>query len=167
MICAVSWDNLLSAYEQRHNKTGLWGFQPCPTQTGLYSHRRWLEALNFRLRNQRDATWSFWPSSCLFNLKLKVSVVSYGHMGRHLKFCRTFPKDLDETRDDVYETLCPQQLFVPQDTQIHKYQFIKQNCNVSFWGRQIYGKSHQLFYMYFVVIYSPSSISWPNFKSAA
>ena len=25
-------------------KTGLRGFRPGPTQTGLYSHRRWLEA---------------------------------------------------------------------------------------------------------------------------
>ena len=37
--------------------------------------------------------------------------------------------EIDITRDDVYETLCPQQLFVPQDTQIFKYQFIQQNCN--------------------------------------
>ena len=25
-------------------KTGLWGFRPGPTQTGLYNQRRWLEA---------------------------------------------------------------------------------------------------------------------------
>ena len=31
-------------FEPRCEKTGLWGFQPGPTQTGLYSHRRWLEA---------------------------------------------------------------------------------------------------------------------------
>ena len=30
--------------EPRCEKTGLWGFQPGPTQTELYSHRRWLEA---------------------------------------------------------------------------------------------------------------------------
>ena len=30
--------------EPRCEKTGLQGFQPRPTQTGLYSHRRWLEA---------------------------------------------------------------------------------------------------------------------------
>ena len=29
--------------EPRSEKTGLRGFQPGPTQTGLYSHRRWLE----------------------------------------------------------------------------------------------------------------------------
>ena len=30
-------------YEPRCEKTGLQGFQPGQTQTGLYSHRRWLE----------------------------------------------------------------------------------------------------------------------------
>ena len=30
--------------EPRSEKTGLRGFQPGPTQTGLYCHRRWLEA---------------------------------------------------------------------------------------------------------------------------
>ena len=30
-------------YEPRCEKTRLRGFQPGPTQTGLYSHRRWLE----------------------------------------------------------------------------------------------------------------------------
>ena len=31
-------------YEPRCEKTGLRGFRPGPTQTGLYRHRRWLEA---------------------------------------------------------------------------------------------------------------------------
>ena len=30
--------------EPRSEKTGLRGFRPGPTQTGLYSYRRWLEA---------------------------------------------------------------------------------------------------------------------------
>ena len=30
--------------EPRYEKTGLRGFRPGPTQTGLYCHRRWLEA---------------------------------------------------------------------------------------------------------------------------
>ena len=30
-------------YEPRSEKTGLQGLRPGPTQTGLYSHRRWLE----------------------------------------------------------------------------------------------------------------------------
>ena len=31
-------------YEPRGEKTGLRGIRPGPTQTGLYSHRRWLDA---------------------------------------------------------------------------------------------------------------------------
>ena len=31
-------------FEPRSEKTGLQGFRPGPTQTRLYSHRRWLEA---------------------------------------------------------------------------------------------------------------------------
>ena len=30
-------------YEPRSEKTGLRGFRPGPTQTGLYTHIRWLE----------------------------------------------------------------------------------------------------------------------------
>ena len=33
-----------STLEPRCEKTGLWGFRPGPTQTGLCSHTRWLEA---------------------------------------------------------------------------------------------------------------------------
>ena len=34
----------LGLFEPRCEKTGLQGFRPGLTQTGLYSHRRWLEA---------------------------------------------------------------------------------------------------------------------------
>ena len=34
----------LEIYEPCCEKTGLLDFRPGPTQTGLYSHRRWLEA---------------------------------------------------------------------------------------------------------------------------
>ena len=36
--------------EPVHEKTNNLGFRPGPTQTGLYSHRRWLEAGNFGFR---------------------------------------------------------------------------------------------------------------------
>ena len=39
-----------SPYEPLCEKTGLRGFRPGPTQHGLYSHRRWLEAWNFGCR---------------------------------------------------------------------------------------------------------------------
>ena len=42
--------------EPRSEKTGLWDFRPGPTQTRLYSHRRWLEAWNFELRKTMDCT---------------------------------------------------------------------------------------------------------------
>ena len=55
---ADNWFNLRSedqhdlvfTSEPRSEKTGLRGFRPGPTQTGLYSHRTWLEACNFVLR---------------------------------------------------------------------------------------------------------------------
>ena len=34
----------VAPFEPCSEKTGLPGFRPGPTQTGLYSHRRWLEA---------------------------------------------------------------------------------------------------------------------------
>ena len=34
----------ITIYEPRCEKTGLRGFRPGPTQTRLYSHRRWLES---------------------------------------------------------------------------------------------------------------------------
>ena len=36
--------------EPVHEKTNNLGFRPGPTQTSLYSHRRWLEAGNFEFR---------------------------------------------------------------------------------------------------------------------
>ena len=40
-------------YEPVHEKTNNLGFQPGPTQTMLYSYRRWLEAGNFGFREKR------------------------------------------------------------------------------------------------------------------
>ena len=46
--CKLLWShiekNILPAFEPRCEKTGLWSFRPSPTQTELYSHRRWLKA---------------------------------------------------------------------------------------------------------------------------
>ena len=46
----------LFPYEPRREKTCLPGFQPGPTQTGLYTRRRWLEAGNFGFRKIRECT---------------------------------------------------------------------------------------------------------------
>ena len=37
-------EQMRCVFEPRSEKTGLRGFRPGPTKTGLYSHRRWLEA---------------------------------------------------------------------------------------------------------------------------
>ena len=37
-------------------KTGHQGFRPGPIQTGLFNHRRWLEACNFGIRKKSDYT---------------------------------------------------------------------------------------------------------------
>ena len=43
-------------FESRRGKTCLRGFRPGPTQTGLYDHRRLLEAYNFGFRKLRECT---------------------------------------------------------------------------------------------------------------
>ena len=48
-------------------KKRLWGFQPGSTQTGLYNHRRWLEAVISDLRC---------GGSCLFDDNRKTRFVS-------------------------------------------------------------------------------------------
>ena len=43
MILTLGLDSQVKSIEPRSEKTGLRGFRPGPTQTGMYSHRRWLE----------------------------------------------------------------------------------------------------------------------------
>ena len=51
MIWAASWENQRS------------GFQPGPTQTRLYSYRKWLEAWNFRFAYTMQTHWIYaWRS---------------------------------------------------------------------------------------------------------
>ena len=42
--------------EPRCERTGIWGFRPGLTQTGLYSHRSRLEAWNFEFKKKQDCT---------------------------------------------------------------------------------------------------------------
>ena len=44
LVLSLSWSETPKTYEPGCEKTGLRGFRPGPTQTGLYSHRRWVEA---------------------------------------------------------------------------------------------------------------------------
>ena len=51
LLCLLySNDPVRKTYEQRHEKTCLWVFRPGPTQTGLFHHRIWQTAVNFRFR---------------------------------------------------------------------------------------------------------------------
>ena len=64
-----SWRSLVRKrlYEPRCEKIGLRGFRPGPTQTGLYSHTRWLEAGNFGIRKERGC------SICVAKTKALIS----------------------------------------------------------------------------------------------
>ena len=39
-------------YLSRITSKPIWGFRPGPTRTGLYSHRRWLEAASLKLESR-------------------------------------------------------------------------------------------------------------------
>ena len=50
MTRLISMGDALMLNEPRREKTGLWGFRPGPTQTGLYSHTRWLEPRDLKFQ---------------------------------------------------------------------------------------------------------------------
>ena len=62
-------------YESRTEKTGLRGFRPCPTQTGLCSHRRWLEAWNFGFRKKRDCTIRVAKTKALISFAVTAKLI--------------------------------------------------------------------------------------------
>ena len=66
---------LESLNEPRSEKTGLRGFRPGPTQTGLYSHRIWLEALNFGFRKQRDCTIYVTKTKALISFAVTAKLI--------------------------------------------------------------------------------------------
>ena len=45
--CSLKLSDMLYLFEPRREKTGLRGFRPGPTQTGLYKLRKELEACDF------------------------------------------------------------------------------------------------------------------------
>ena len=61
--------------EPRSEKTGLRGFRPCPTQTGLCSHRRWLEASNFLFRKRRDCTICVAKTKALISFAVTAKLI--------------------------------------------------------------------------------------------
>ena len=58
LICTYAKDRLSFgvAHMSHVTRKGVSVFRPGPTQTGLYSHRRWLEAAHFGLRKKRYCT---------------------------------------------------------------------------------------------------------------
>ena len=56
-------------------KTGLRGFRPGPTQTGMYSYRRWLEAGNFGFRKYRDCTISVAKTEALIRFAVSAKLI--------------------------------------------------------------------------------------------
>ena len=52
----ISLKKILSVFEPRCEKTGVRGFRPSPTQTELYSIRRWLKACHFGFMYKGNCT---------------------------------------------------------------------------------------------------------------
>ena len=75
-------------FEPRHEKTCIRGFRPGPPQTGLYSHRRWLEIGKFG--------FDFRICPLLFTYDYMVSIgevsSSSGRLGRAALFFVTLPE---------------------------------------------------------------------------
>ena len=65
-------------YEPRCEKTGLRGFRPGPTQTGLYSHRGWLEACNFTVGKHIPCKLSF-----VYTSYIRYGVRAAPKFGKH------------------------------------------------------------------------------------
>ena len=61
--------------EPRCEKTGLRGFRPGPTQTGLYSYRRWLKAWNFGFRKWRDCTIRVAKTKALISFAVTAKLI--------------------------------------------------------------------------------------------
>ena len=68
--------NLLGLlYEPRSEKTGLRGFRPGLTQTGLYSRKRWLEAWNFAFRKRRYCTIRVAKTKALISFAVTAKLI--------------------------------------------------------------------------------------------
>ena len=61
--------------EPRREKPGLRDFRPGPTQTGLYSHRKWLEAGNFGFRKQRNCTIRVAKTKALISFAVTAKLI--------------------------------------------------------------------------------------------
>ena len=62
-------------FEPRCEKSGLRGFRPGPTQTGLYSYRKWLESCNFVFRKKRDCTIRVAKTKALISFAVTAKLI--------------------------------------------------------------------------------------------
>ena len=62
-------------YEPCCKKTGLRGFWPGPTQTGLYKHRKWLEAWNFWFKKKSDCTIHVAKTKALISFAVTTKLI--------------------------------------------------------------------------------------------
>ena len=65
----------LTHYEPRFEKTGLRGFRPGPTQTGLYNYRRLPEAGNFGFRKYRNCTLHVAKTKALISFAVTAQLI--------------------------------------------------------------------------------------------
>ena len=63
------------AYESSREKTNNLSFRPDPTQTRLYSHRRWLEAGNSKFRKQRNCTIGIAKTKAQISFTVTVKLI--------------------------------------------------------------------------------------------
>ena len=71
------WRLIIEQYENEpvREKTNNLGFRPGPTQTGLYSHRKWLEAGNFGFRKKRDCTIHVAKTKALISFAVTAKLI--------------------------------------------------------------------------------------------
>ena len=74
-ITKINWFTVPKLSEPRSEKTSLRGFRPGPTQTGLCSYRRWLEAWNFGFRKKRDCTIRVAKTKALISFAVTAKLI--------------------------------------------------------------------------------------------
>ena len=87
-------------YEPRCEKTSLLGFRPGPTQTRMYSDRRWLDAENFVSRKKRECSIPVAKTMALISFAVTAKLICvfilayaksrYSHNEAHIISCFHF-----------------------------------------------------------------------------
>ena len=74
IMVPLIWENL-PLFEPRREKICLQGFQPGPTQNGLYRHGWWLEAWNFRVWKKREYTIQIAKTKALISFAVTAKLI--------------------------------------------------------------------------------------------